>query len=298
MTRALLIAVVAWLAGSAGRADARGQVPPVFRANVDLVRVNVLVADHGRPVTGLSAADFQLRDNGVLQDLRLATGLENVNLVVVLDTSGSVRGERIERLKVATRELLRALRPGDTASLLTFAQRIARHADAERDPTVVERALDQVTPSSRTALNDALYAGLSLVARDTERSLLILLSDGVENASWLPHDALMTSLRDSAATVYAVEPMESKSADAQIHSPGHVLLAKVAGQAGGEVLLADPTTDLAAVFVHILQSFRERYVLAYSPQGVKRGDGWHKLTVTLKQKRGRVTARPGYFAGK
>lgn len=38
-------------------------------------------------------------------------------------------------------------------------------------------------------------------------------------------------------------------------------------------------------------------VLAYEPQGVTRGDGWHTLKVRLKSKRGAVKTRPGYFAG-
>ncbi len=294
----LLVTGLLWCAATGTVVHLAGQEPPVFRANVDLVRVNVLVTERGRPVTGLTAADFQLRDNGVVQDVRLLTGVENVSVIVLLDTSGSLRGERIEGLKIATRALLHALRPGDRASLVTFAQRIVRHSDAERDLGVVERALEGLEPSSRTALNDALYAGLSLAARDTARTLVILLSDGHENSSWLSHAAVMTSVKGSTATVYAVEAIDGRLANPQSTSAGHDLLSEIARDGGGELMKADARTDLSAVFVDVLQRFRERYLLAYSPQGVKRDDGWHRLTVSLKQKRGRVTARSGYFAEK
>jgi Ca-activated chloride channel family protein len=296
MRRLALGVFVAWASGTVV-VDLHGQQPPVFRTNVDLVRVDVLVTDRGRPVTGLTAADFQLKDNGVVQDVRLVTSVLAVNVILVLDTSGSVRGEQIEQLKNATRSLLGALRPGDTASLVTFAQRILCHADAERDPTVVERALEPLAPSSRTALYDALYAGLSLAARDTGRALVLLLTDGGENSSWLSHEALVESLKRSTATVYTVTGGRSNRAPG-FQSAGRDLLVNIAEQGGGEALAADADKNLGVVFVRILERFRERYLLAYSPKGVKRADGWHRLAVTLKEKRGRVTARPGYFAGR
>jgi VWFA-related protein len=218
-------------------AGLRAQQTPVFRANVELVRVDVLVTDGGRPIAGLTAADFELKDNDVIQEVQLVADVRTVNVVVVLDMSGSVRGEQIEHLKEATRSLLRALRPGDTASLVTFAQRIVRHADAEHDPTVVERALEAITPGSRTALYDALYAGLALAVRDTGRSLVLLFTDGVENSSWLSHDALFESLRHSAAIVEVVASGQSPPIAGRPAAADR-LLRNIADEAGGEMLSA------------------------------------------------------------
>ena len=46
---------------------------PVFRAGVDAVMVDVSVQTSDRPVSGLTAADFQLRDNGVQQEIVVST---------------------------------------------------------------------------------------------------------------------------------------------------------------------------------------------------------------------------------
>ena len=60
-------------------------------------------------------------------------------------------------------------------------------------------------------------------------------------------------------------------------------------------MLAGADADLRDTFVGILSEFRNRYVLTYEPTGVPAG-GWHPIEVKLKGKRGKITARRGYFA--
>jgi hypothetical protein len=57
----------------------------------------------------------------------------------------------------------------------------------------------------------------------------------------------------------------------------------------------DKTANLSAIFVRVLEEFRHRYLVSYTPRGVPR-DGWHRLTVRVKRN-GSVKARPGYLAG-
>ena len=73
-------------------------------------------------------------------------------------------------------------------------------------------------------------------------------------------------------------------------------MAKIAEESGGTLLRAEADRKLPGVFVGILNEFRMRYLLTYMPAGVKRGDGWHRISVKVKAKPGHVTARPGYFA--
>ncbi|HEU4887859.1 MAG TPA: hypothetical protein VFV49_08240, partial [Thermoanaerobaculia bacterium] len=67
-------------------------------------------------------------------------------------------------------------------------------------------------------------------------------------------------------------------------------------QTGGSIVEIASTTDLQKTFVGILDEFRQRYLLSYTPRGVSR-EGWHRLQVRLKGRRGTVTARAGYMAG-
>lgn len=281
--------LAAILCAATARLAAVGPQMPVFRTGVDVVRVDALVTDGGRPVSGLTAADFEVTDNGVAQDIQLATTAGNVKVVLVLDTSGSVVGEKLQHLKAASRALLRAMRAGDTAALLTFSERIALHVAEAREVAVLEKALDRVEAGGSTALRDAIFAGLSFAAPDTVRTLLILFSDGLDNASWLSRPQLLDSLKHSMVVVYSVDASSNVAGS-------NLVLEQVAETSGGEYLSASAGDRLGAVFVGILQQFRARYLLTYTPQGVKRNDGWHTLKVRLKGKKGQVRARSGYFA--
>ena len=65
---------------------------------------------------------------------------------------------------------------------------------------------------------------------------------------------------------------------------------------GGASYEVESTKDLGAVFLRVLDEFRQRYLLSYSPQGVSR-DGWHRLDVRVKGRKVSVKNRPGYLAG-
>jgi VWFA-related protein len=262
---------------------------PVFRANTDLVRVDVLVTDGGRRVAGLTAQDFELEDNGVRQEIQVAATAEGVKVVLVLDTSQSVAGRRLEYLKRAIHSSLTTLGGGDTASLLTFNEQLSLRLDAERDAANIERAMERVNAGGRTALYDALYCGLSLVAQDTGRSLIVLFSDGGDNASFLFRDAVMASVQRSKATIYVVGVKNT-----ELVREGQLQV--IADDGGGNMLWAEDDSHLPSVFASVFDEFRSRYLLTYMPTGVKRDDGWHRITVRLKGKPGKVKARPGYFA--
>jgi len=272
-----------WPLASAGGQQSQ---TPVFRADVEEVRVNALVANRGKPVPGLQAGNFEIWDNDVAQKVSLVTMAEAaVNVVLVLDTSGSVAGQKLMHLKAAGQALVRALRPGDTVSLVTFSERIARRAALERDQDRVLAALDGVGAGGRTALYDAVYAGLSMAAGDEGRSLLLVFSDGLDNASWLTASQLLQSLKRSSVVVYAVA------------TPGHpTVLGEMATDTGGELLQNAADRRLAEAFVRVLEQFRGGYLLTYSPQGVARHDGWHALRVGIRGSDGRVRARTGYYS--
>jgi len=272
--------------------------PPVFRTGVDLVRVDALVVEGGRPVRGLTASDFEILDNGIPQRVMLATTAGDVAIALVLDTSGSVKGEKLRDLIRASQALVGMLQPNDEASLLTFSDRVSLQAGSVRDPAVVAKALVEARASGRTAMWDALFAGMSFVAGDSGRALVLLFTDGFENSSWLPEEQVMQSLKRSDVVVYVVKakPAEGElQARATIENAGRAL-ETIASQSGGSVFQAESGGRLREQFVGVLNEFRARYLLTYEATGVRRDDGWHTLTVRLKRGKGRVQARPGYYA--
>jgi hypothetical protein len=127
---AIRIALIVLLAVGSGLA----QAPMRFTSGTAAVRVDVLVTAGNRPVMGLKASDFELRDNGVLQQIRdVSQETLPLNLFCVLDVSGSVDGQPLIRLKEATSALFGTLRDRDRAALLTFADRLVLHSPLTGD---------------------------------------------------------------------------------------------------------------------------------------------------------------------
>jgi hypothetical protein len=129
---------------------------PAFTSKVEAVRVDVLVTDRGQPVLGLDPSDFEIEDNGVAQQVDLVS-FEQIplNVILALDMSDSVAGERLENLRAAGTAAISALRKNDQAAIVTFSHVVVRGAALTADLAPVKRALrtraDRARPPSSTA---------------------------------------------------------------------------------------------------------------------------------------------------
>jgi VWFA-related protein len=262
---------------------------PTFSSRVDAVRVDVLVKDRGQIVRGLEPGDFEVRDEGVLQEVDIVR-LEQIPLNVILgfDVSESVNGERLGHLLGAGNTLLARLSGDDRAALLTFSHAVRLRQELTRDIPLVRRALGDVIPAGQTSLVDGVSAAIALSGSDVGRSLLIVFSDGVDTASFLSPDVVFQSARRADVVAYGVT-IRSRI------SP--TFLKELGSLTAGSVLEIESTKDLSQTFLGILDEFRERYLLSYSPRGVP-ATGWHRLDVRVKGRRATVSARAGYQAGR
>jgi VWFA-related protein len=279
--------VVIALSLTASVAAAAGQ-QPTFSSRLDAVRVDVLVTTNGRPVRGLTPADFDLLDDGVPQriDLVLSEQLP-LDVILALDVSASLTGDALQHLQQATTAVLGGLQPGDRSGLLTFNHRLAVREPLTGDAERVRDALQAVIPEGQTSLVDAVYASVTMGEADAGRDLLIVFSDGLDTTSWLAPGDVLEAARRSDVTAYGASVRGVR------RDP---FLRDLAEQTGGSIVEVDSTRDLSRAFSGILDEFRNRYVVSYSPSGVAK-DGWHKLQVRVKNRRATVRARTGYFAG-
>jgi Ca-activated chloride channel family protein len=261
---------------------------PTFSSRVEAVRVDVLVTEDGKPVRGLLAADFEILDNGVRQtvDIVSSQGLP-LNVVFTFDLSGSIVGERLGNLREASHAVLGALRKGDQAALVTFNHAVLVGPGLTGETGLVKAAIDRAAPTGNTSLVDASFAGMMLAESDVGRGFVIVFSDGLDTSSWLRPRAVLDVAKRSDAVVYAVSAgLAAKAA----------FLADLTEQTGGRLFKIESTRGLSAVFLEVLDEFRQRYLVSYSPAGVSR-EGWHELTVRVKGRNATVRARPGYLAG-
>lgn len=282
MIRAALVAVLLLLG-----TQVSGQ-QPVFSAKVEGVRVDALVTGSDRrPIRDLKAEDFEIRDNGVLQTVDVVSfGNIPLNVALAFDVSDSVAGERMDRLRKASVALMAGLTPEDQSALVTFDHVVSRPCPLSQHARCIDVALGEVQPGIDTALVDGVFAGMMIGESDVGRSLLIVFSDGIDTASWLTPDRVLQSGRRSDVVVYAIASRGSRPD----------FLKDLTSLTGGKIYEVERTDDLAKIFRDILEEFRHRYLLTYTPKGVPK-EGWHKLEVKVKRSGASVKARPGYQGG-
>jgi VWFA-related protein len=269
-------------------AASTGAQQPTFSAKTEAVRVDVLVTENGRPLVGLEPGDFELLDNGVPQQVELASFDKiPLNVIVTLDMSGSVAGERLEHLRGAGRALLDALKKDEQAALITFSHVVSLGSDLTTDLGRVRTAIEGLEPSGGTGLVDASFAGIMLGESDVGRSLVLVFSDGLDTASWLPPGGVLDVARRSDAVVYGVSAGRVRRDD---------FLRDLSETTGGRLFDVESTRELGSIFVSVLEEFRHRYLISYSPRGVSK-DGWHRIEVRVKRRGATVRARPGYLSG-
>jgi Ca-activated chloride channel homolog len=259
---------------------------PSFSSKTEAIRVDVLVLENGRPVVGLRPGDFEVRDNGVLQNVDLASYEEiPLNVVLALDMSASLDAQRLQDLRGAGAALLGGLKEADQAALVTFSHFVSQGTSLTSDLSQIRAALDKAVPSGQTSLVDASFAGMMIGESDVGRSLMIVFSDGIDTGSWLEAAAVVEIAKRGDIVVYGVGVTKRRSG----------FLADLSAATGGRLIEIESTRDLNAAFRTILDEFRHRYLVSYSPQGVG-SDGWHQLDVRVKGRSSTVRARSGYFS--
>jgi VWFA-related protein len=256
-----------------------------FRSTAEAVRVDVLVTRDGQPVPGLTALDFDLFDNGVRQAVQFVASEEiPLNVVMALDVSASVKGERLDDLRRASHAILGRLAPLDSAALVAFGQDVAIPASLTHDISRVRRVLDALEPMGETSLVDAVHTAMLVGETQPGRALVLLFTDGVDALSYLQPDTVLDIARRAEVVVYAVvtrSPLKSH------------FLEGVTRTTGGGLFEIESTHDLDSAFAKVFDEFRHRYVVSYSPRAVAAG-GWHSLQVKVKRPRTNVKARSGY----
>ncbi|MFN8094732.1 MAG: VWA domain-containing protein [Vicinamibacteria bacterium] len=270
---------------------APAQAPPVFKAEVDLVRVDVAVTRGGVPVADLRPRDFEIREDGRLQNVDGLLEERDLPLDVslVLDASTSVRGERLLALREGALAFVDGLRPADRAAVICFSEQVSLRAAAGEPVERIRRAIETVEGNGSTALRDALWSALALrEVPSATRGVVVAFSDGVDNMSWLSEAQLLDTARRTDSVVYGVIAAPARGQA----GTNERFLDALASATGGRTWRLTEGRPLRSVFVEVLAHIRSRYVLSYVP-GVDR-PGWHALEVRLRGPRASVLARPGY----
>jgi VWFA-related protein len=286
------------------------QQQEVFRFAVEVrtVFIDVFVSRNGNPVTGLTASDFEILDDGILQELNLVDPQDvYLSAMLILDTSASLSGPKLTHLRKGAHAFLDRLKKKDEAGLMVFNQYCQLRQPIGADLRLLHESLDRPVRGGYTSLHDALYSGLKLVGKANGRPMVVLFTDGQDNSSWLSEKDLLDFARESEAIVHAIgirSPTVPSSDDRPAHkasqSSGSLdraesLLRAITGITGGRDWYVDSSAGLEQVFLQVLEEMETRYLLRYQLTGAPK-QGWHELEVKLKKRNGEtIRARPGYM---
>jgi Ca-activated chloride channel family protein len=272
---------------------------PTFRsASSELVVLPVIVTDkNGRLISGLPRDRFVVYDRERAQPLVHFTNEDTpVSIALAIDNSGSMLG-KMGQVVAATLGFARWSNPEDELFVLEFNDRV-RDALEHRslsagDQDALHAALRTLKPQGRTALNDALISALEHLDNAAhERKVLVLVSDGGDNASAAKLDQVLERARASSVTIYTIGLFDDGAADT---NPG--VLEELAEATGGERFLPKSPGPLLQACERIARNIRAGYTLAYEPP--ERDGAFHDVRVAVSGAGGErltVRTRPGYLA--
>ena len=281
------------------------QERPTFKAESELVVLHVSVRDRsGRYISGLERDAFTVIDDGKAQTLEMFSADEvPASVGFLIDNSNSMRPNR-ERVIASAVEFAKHSHPKDEIFVVTFNETV-RPAFG---PVVVGQmnmaafgsAMSQaISAIGMTAIYDGILDGLKRVSRGQHtRQVLIVVSDGGDNASLAPLNSVIKQVHESDATIYTIALVDPLTRDGD---PG--LLERLSQVTGGESYEPRRVEEIAGAFEQIARDIRSAYTLAYTPTAATTssrdgGPRRRNVRVLVRPIDGRVLrvrTRSGYF---
>ena len=278
------------------------QGAPSFRASsAELVVLPVFVTEKAdRYVGDLTREQFTVYDNGRQMPIELFSNEDTpVTTGLVIDSSSSMRGKMSEVMAAAA-AFARSSHPDDELFAVSFNDEVHDASPGQvffpaGEASALHRALSSMVAEGRTSLYDGLISGLDRLAVGTRpRKVLVLISDGGDNASHATLDEVLKRARVSNAAIYTIGVYDDYDPD---KNPG--VLKRLAAVTGGERFLPRSAGPLLAACEHIAREIRSGYTIGYVPPD--RDGAFHRVRVEVTSDSRRkltVRTRPGYFAAR
>ena len=273
---------------------------PRISVDVDLVVLHATVTDrHGRLITDLQEQNFEVYEDGVRQSIRLFRH-EDVPVTVglVVDHSGSMR-RKLEEVSAAARTFARSSNPDDEMFVVNFNEAVSLGLPGAirftHDSGELERAVLRAPAWGKTALYDAIIEGIEqLKAGTRDKKVLIVISDGGDNASHHRLTEVTQLAEQSSAIIYTIGIFDDEDPD---RNPG--VLRRLARATGGEAFFPEKVSDVMAICTRIARDIRHQYTIGYVPTNPTRNGGYRAVRVIARAPgHGKllVRTRAGYIA--
>jgi VWFA-related protein len=314
-----------FLAAAAGGTLLRAQEPqgPVFRVKVDMVVHSFQVTDSkNHYINGLKPADFRIFEDGIAQ--KISTFAEGANTPVainadgtttpLLNAKGAVPGMDRPDAFVGTNvfvlfdtsnfmyrgfvyaedaiaDFVRGLDHADSVAVYTFSRNLSRAASLTREHGDAIEGLRNAVAGDDTALYNALLLTLRDAAKVPGRKVVIVFSNGPDNASMIAPDDVRAVAEDEGIPIYVISTSEVNKDPI---SSG--VFRRIAQRTGGKAYWARTWRCQVEAFDDIREDMSNSYTIAYYP-AANPNEGFRKITVEIVSdvgKKYRIHSRPGY----
>jgi VWFA-related protein len=297
---------------------------PVFRVKVDMVVLSYQVTDSkNHYINGLKPTDFRIYEDGILQKIStfaegakapLAVGEDGstrpmldakkdalpgmdrpdafvgTNVFVLFDTSNFMyRGFVYAEDAIA--DFVRGLDRADSVAVYTFSRNLSRAASLTREHSEAIAGLRKSVAGDDTALYNALLLALRDAAKVPGRKVVIVFSNGPDNASMVAPDDVRAVAEDEGIPIYVISTSEVNKDPI---SSG--VFRRIAQRTGGKAYWAKTWQKQVEAFEDIREDLGNSYTVTYYPQA-NPNDGFRKITVEVVSdpgKKWRIRSRPGY----
>jgi Ca-activated chloride channel family protein len=271
------------------------------RVSVSWALVPVLVQSADGYVDDLTRDDFRLWvDDAEVPIADFESGATApVSLVFLQDLSGSMaNGGKLVESRRALAYLLSQARPDDEFALASFAGDLLQvEVPFTRDEQVLAEAMDLWEGYGTTALHDAVawIPRISAEGRHPKRAVVVV-SDGVDNASQVSPEVARQVVRDAQLPVYVLGLGRHEAAPQNGDSTYARLLTELATATGGHYFPVEPGDEVYRAAANLLEQLRRQYVLAFPTRAGEAGYRRIRVEVTADD-RFTVYHRKGYRGG-
>lgn len=298
----------------------------IFEVEVDLVMLNVAVTDQrGRYIRNLRPGDFRITEDGIEQAIAsfgegnvaprrvtrtgqrpgpfvpadepgidlpeaLAGQLVGTNVFVLFDTSNFMYRSLVYA-EDAIADFIRGLDQADSIAVYAFSRNLTRHTSLAPGHDNALRGLRRAIAGDETALYNCLLLTLRDAAEVSGRKVIIVFSNGPDNASAVSPDDVGAIAEDEGVPIYVISTRELNRDPVSSNA-----FRRITQRTGGKAYFAKTWQRQSEAFVEIREELTSAYTITYYPQP-NPNRGWRSIQVELmgpEQQRYRIRTRAGY----
>lgn len=275
-----------------------------FRGGVEVVSLAVTVTDkEGRYISGLDQPNFQIFEDGVLQDIvYFSREHQPVALTLLMDTSTSME-HKLSIAQEAAVGFARQLKPTDVAAVVEFDSRPEILQTFTSDIGLLEKAIRRTSAGGSTSLYNAIYVGLRELQRvkasagdAVRRQAVVVLSDGEDTTSVVTYEDVLELAKRSETAVYSIGLRSRDDMPSKGFREAEFVLRTLAQQTGGREFFVEDAKELKAIYQRIADELANQYSIGYMSKNTKRDGAYRRIVVRADRPNVITRSKQGYYA--